>query len=204
MGKAKSNSPLVGYNTNVRHAGKLFHIQTEDSGIGRPHVITHLFTEGTILSTKKTKYDQYVEEGLDDIESKVRSVMKEQHKAMFAELRDGVHDEITSQIFGEPIGHMVEGAENKTDSPATEPIDPEVAVEAEFIETSDVRVIKPADMGAEAASDDDKKEEDAKSASARSIFETPNADGIFGGDFVSDKSLDEVILSYLQDDLDEE
>ena len=39
-------APLLGYNTNVRHKGKLFHIQTEDSGIGHPHIITHLFADG--------------------------------------------------------------------------------------------------------------------------------------------------------------
>ena len=39
-------SPLLGYNTNVRHKGKLYHIQTEDSGVNRPHIITHLFADG--------------------------------------------------------------------------------------------------------------------------------------------------------------
>ena len=50
MPKDKPNSPLLGYNNNLKHAGKLFHIQTEDSGVDHPHVITHLFTEGTILA----------------------------------------------------------------------------------------------------------------------------------------------------------
>ena len=36
-------SPLLGFNNNVRHKGRLFHIQTEDSGVRHPHVITHLF-----------------------------------------------------------------------------------------------------------------------------------------------------------------
>jgi hypothetical protein len=31
---------------------------------------------------------------------------------------------------------------------------------------------------------------------------TPTSDNIFGGDLISEKSLDEVILSYLSDDLD--
>jgi hypothetical protein len=29
----KYPSPLLGYNNNVRHKGKVFHIQTEDSGV---------------------------------------------------------------------------------------------------------------------------------------------------------------------------
>ena len=39
-------SPLLGYNTNVRHRGKIFHIQTEDSGVTHAHIFTHLFADG--------------------------------------------------------------------------------------------------------------------------------------------------------------
>ena len=67
MGKNAPQSPLLGYNTNVRHDGLLYHIQTEDSGVGHPHVITHLFVDGTILATKKTSYKHLLEE--DDIEN---------------------------------------------------------------------------------------------------------------------------------------
>ena len=45
-----AHSPLPGYNTNVRHKGKLYHIQTEDSGINHPHIITHLFADGGRIS----------------------------------------------------------------------------------------------------------------------------------------------------------
>ena len=84
--------PLVGYNTNVRHKGKLFHIQTEDSGISKPHVITHLFADGgRIVATRKTTYGEHV--AAPDREDIVRRIMKDQHKAMFVALRDGVYDE---------------------------------------------------------------------------------------------------------------
>ncbi len=43
---AKAPSPLLGYNTNVRHKGRVFHIQTEDSGVLKPLVISHLFADG--------------------------------------------------------------------------------------------------------------------------------------------------------------
>ena len=39
-------SPQLGFNNNVRHKGRVFHIQTEDSGIKHPHIITHLFADG--------------------------------------------------------------------------------------------------------------------------------------------------------------
>lgn len=88
---AKAQSPLLGYNTNVRHKGKVFHIQTEDSGVTRPHVITHLFADGgRVLKTAKTSYAELV--GADDLPVQVKKLMQDQHKAMFVALRDGQFD----------------------------------------------------------------------------------------------------------------
>jgi hypothetical protein len=46
----------------------MFHIQTEDSGIRHPHVITHLFADGgRILKTTKTSYAEHIgQERLSD------------------------------------------------------------------------------------------------------------------------------------------
>jgi hypothetical protein len=84
-------SPLLGYNNNVRHGGRLFHIQTEDSGIRYGHVISQLFADGgRILKSVKTSYAKYV--GDDRMVEIVREMMRQQHKAMFIALRDGVFD----------------------------------------------------------------------------------------------------------------
>ena len=45
----KVRSPLLGYNNNVRHQGKLYHIQTEDSGTQHAHIFTHLFAEQEVM-----------------------------------------------------------------------------------------------------------------------------------------------------------
>ena len=57
----KAPSPLLGYNNNVRHKNRVFHIQTEDSGVKHPHIITHLFMDGgRILKSVKTSYAEHV------------------------------------------------------------------------------------------------------------------------------------------------
>jgi len=191
--KAKNgNSPLLGYNTNVRHKGYLFHIQTEDSGRGHPHVITHLFTQGTILATKKTSYSHLLEEG--DWEERVRQLMKDQHKEMFVELRDDAHDEIAAAVLGEPLDGDDVGAGRSEEAPlAKEDAGPAPT------SSEGVHVIAPAQMeGASAV----ENPEAADSPRGRSIFETPDAGGQFGESLISDKSLDEVILTYLKDDLE--
>src|SRR5688572_9428000 len=83
----KGPSPLLGYNTNLRRRGVLCHVQTEDSGIAHPHVITHVFTAGTIIGTRKRAYVEHL--GATDLELVVRKLMQEQHKAMCIALRDG-------------------------------------------------------------------------------------------------------------------
>ena len=86
-------SPLLGFNNNVKHKGRTFHVQTEDSGVRHPHVITHLFADGgRILKSLKTSYAEHLNE--DNLRDIVHQLMKEQHKAMFVALRDGQFDHV--------------------------------------------------------------------------------------------------------------
>ena len=93
-----AQSPLLGFNNNVRHKNRVFHIQTEDSGIKHPHIITHLFMDGgRILKSVKTSYAEHV--GKDKLGDVVRTMMKEQHKAMFRALRDGEFDAVVDDAI---------------------------------------------------------------------------------------------------------
>lgn len=95
----KAPSPLVGFNNNVKHKGRVFHIQTEDSGIKHPHIITHLFADGgRILKTTKTSYAEHI--GAVAMTDTVRAMMQEQHKAMFIALRDGQFDQLIDEAGG--------------------------------------------------------------------------------------------------------
>lgn len=203
MAKGKANSPLLGYNTNVRHSGELFHIQTEDSGISHPHIITHLFVEGTILATKKTSYAQLLERG--DFEEPVRQLMKDQHKAMFVELREGAHDQVTARILGRAHGAQPTEEAQPRKAPSQPPERHSQAPTLEIGPDKGVRVVRPAELGARpGGSDADKPAAAARTKGiGRSIFDTPNDKGEFGEDLITNKSLDEVILSYLTDELDE-
>jgi len=80
---------LVGYNTNVPYKGTIYHVQTEDSGLKNPVIITLLYLKGTILASKKINYAQIASS--PDFKEKVRELMKEQHKNMIKELIAGRH-----------------------------------------------------------------------------------------------------------------
>mgnify|MGYP002381375555 CR=1 FL=1 len=92
----------VGFNNNVKYNGLVFHIQTEDSGLDRPHLITHLFADGgRVIKSHKRTYAPHVQR--PDVAQYVRALMKAQHMEMALMLREGRFDEV---IAGRAMGGM--------------------------------------------------------------------------------------------------
>src|SRR5256885_519785 len=124
----KVRSPVLGYNHNVRYADRLWHVQTEDSGVQNPHVFTHLFHDGTILATKRLDYDPAAEV------IGVQKLMQAQHKAMLRELKAGAFDEKISKFLGVPLVKKPEAAEPEDEKLATDPTVTPVQAAAELSE----------------------------------------------------------------------
>jgi FHA domain len=92
----------VGFNNNVKYKNRTFHIQTEDSGLDKPHIITHLFVDGGhVIKSHKRSYAEHVHR--TDVAMYVRQLMKGQQLEMALALRDGKFDEI---IEGRAVGGM--------------------------------------------------------------------------------------------------
>lgn len=82
---------VLGFNHNVTYKGEVFHVQTEDSGVANPHIITLLYRGGVIITSKKTSYSDILR--MDNLEVVVEELMKEQHKDMMRRLKSGEFDE---------------------------------------------------------------------------------------------------------------
>lgn len=108
---------ITGANTNVRHRGWIFHVQTEDSGRANPHIITHVYHHGTILASEKTRYADRV--GSEDLESIVRGLIETQHKSMLSRLKAGSFDAIIDARLG-PTGASTDGMQMSTPVPVEE------------------------------------------------------------------------------------
>jgi hypothetical protein len=91
-------SPILGFNHNVRYRGLIFHVQTEDSGVLSPHLFTHLFHGGVIVSTRKLVYDAGANE------EAIKALMQAQHKAVMKDLRRGAFDDKIDQYLGGTAG----------------------------------------------------------------------------------------------------
>lgn len=82
---------VLGFNHNLIYKSETFHVQTEDSGVTNPHIITLLYRGGVIISSKKTSYSDILK--MDNLEVVVEELMKEQHKEMMRRLKAGEFDE---------------------------------------------------------------------------------------------------------------
>ena len=166
---------VVGFNHNIKHRGKMYHIQTEDSGLENPHIITHLFVGGNILASKKTSYAELV--GSANLAEQVRQRMEEQHKQMLKNLVAGKYDSAEAAQAAQAVkayqpGQLADaGAGTKKSARGTKA--PPAAP---------IPLIHEAAPGA---------------AEAGASAPESSAGTLFGEDLVSEKSLDEVILGYL-------
>lgn len=86
---------VVGFNHNFTYKGVVYHIQTEDSGLKSPHIVTLLYHGGTILASRKTSYADIAK--VDNLEQVVEELMKEQHKGMLRSLKNGEFDDIIAR-----------------------------------------------------------------------------------------------------------
>jgi len=82
---------FLGYNTNVYYNGNIYHIQTEDSGIRNPVIISLIYLKGAIIASKKISYSHMV--GEPDYRKKIKRLMEEQHRGMITELLEGNYTE---------------------------------------------------------------------------------------------------------------
>jgi hypothetical protein len=92
----------MGFNNNIKYSDQVFHVQTEDSGLDQPHIVTHLFADGgRIIKSHKRSYASEVSR--PDVADFVRSLMKAQHLEMVLALREGRFAEV---LAGTKIGGM--------------------------------------------------------------------------------------------------
>jgi hypothetical protein len=97
---------ITGYNANISHGDRVFHVQTEDSGRAHPHVTTLLYFEGTILASERSDYAEIVD--APDLVSRVRQLMESQHAAVVERLRLGDFDAVIAARLSEAPGAAAE------------------------------------------------------------------------------------------------
>src|SRR5512132_1866362 len=84
------SSMISGYNTDVRHNNRVFHIQTEDRGETALEIESLVYVGGEILASKRTSYPEAIRSGRDD--RAIRKILERQHRTMIAAIQRGRFD----------------------------------------------------------------------------------------------------------------
>jgi hypothetical protein len=164
-----------GFNHNINHRGRVFHVQTEDSGVNNPTIVTLLYVGGNILASKRTSYSELLT--AENVPDLVRQRMEAQHKEMLRNLLAGKYDGAEAQAGrayqpGQLAGAGAPGGDGPVSPGGAPPAAPPMPIP----------LLNEAPL----------------------LMGTPESPGetLFGEDLVSEKSLDEVILGYLAQEKD--
>lgn len=208
---------IPGYNHNVNYKECVYHVQTEDSGLENPHIITHLFVGGNIIDSRKTSYaDSVKSDGLNEM---LVDLMQDQHKGMLKDLIGGRLDKQISErsagaatLNGPAPINVEAGAQQRTSlfggapspSKAAPAPKPKPATKLPEHQPAEAFSLEPSSSFFGDAPPAEKIIEAETLAKAFESSDESAVDSIFGEDLISEKSLDEVILSYLAEDMQKE
>lgn len=93
---------ITGFNTDIKHNTKVYHVQTEDKGLSNPYIESLVYVGGEILASRKTSYaDRLGETGFD--EKAISSLMEQQHRTMIAAIKRGRLDALSATQTGAGI-----------------------------------------------------------------------------------------------------
>ncbi len=82
---------ITGYNTDVRHGHRVYHVQTEDKGITNPRIETLIYVGGEILDNYRGNYEDLIAAG-QATETAIQARMDEQHKSVIRDIKNGKYD----------------------------------------------------------------------------------------------------------------
>jgi hypothetical protein len=85
---------MTGFNTEVRHRGTVFHVQTQDVGPNGRCVESLIYKSGRVVSSRKSDYTPFL--GSPELRNKIDRIMADQHNAIIKDIRDGKFDHYLS------------------------------------------------------------------------------------------------------------
>lgn len=104
---------LTGYNTDIKHEGVVYHVQTEDGGADNPVIVSLVYQGGRILASRKTSYAKLM--GTDSLVSQLRDLLENQHKQMIKAILTGTLG--STQAKGPVQGHATAESPTLSDQP---------------------------------------------------------------------------------------
>ena len=82
---------ITGHNTEIEHAGRLYHVQTEDKGRKNPVIETLIYAKGEIIEAIRTSYADLAGDPFDEMA--VMRRVEWQHRRCLREIKSGRYDQ---------------------------------------------------------------------------------------------------------------
>jgi len=92
---------ITGYNTDIKHRDRVFHVQTEDKGAANPVIESLIYTGGKIIASRQYSYAWLMRE--EYTEKAVQGLVDSQHRKMMRDIRGGKYDPEGPPPFGAGI-----------------------------------------------------------------------------------------------------
>lgn len=107
---------ITGYNTDIEHGDRVYHVQTEDKGLDNPVVESLIYSGGEIVTSRRSSYAEVVESG-SYREDEIQERMNRQHQNLIRDVRLGKfdpegpmplgHEFVTTRSFDEVVGDFL-------------------------------------------------------------------------------------------------
>ncbi|HJQ32738.1 MAG TPA: hypothetical protein VJ866_11180 [Pyrinomonadaceae bacterium] len=116
---------ITGFNTDIKHGGTTYHVQTEDKGLDSPLILSLVYVGGAIIAAKRTPYEDLLAKGFD--EKVLTERLQRQHKLICAAIKQGRVNELKK--MNAPNGGAKAEADAAKEAAAPEPA-PDAAAKA--------------------------------------------------------------------------
>src|SRR5512133_331490 len=89
---------ITGYNTDIRHGNRVYHVQTEDKGLSNPKIETLIYVGGEILDNYRSSYEDLLA-APPITEGAIQGRMDEQHRAVIRDIKNGKYDQTPPDLL---------------------------------------------------------------------------------------------------------
>ena len=107
-----STKMITGFNTDVRHEGNVYHVQTEDGGKDNPILESLIYIGGTIVAKKLTPYPEQIDD--DARHATLAALLKRQHQVIIAAIKAGRIEDLIRHSLRQQNGQVAKDAESST------------------------------------------------------------------------------------------
>lgn len=83
-------SKTHGFNSEIKHKGKLYHVQTQDKGPSAQYIESIIYRSGKFLSMKKSYYTDFMNN--PDLKTHINRMIRDQHSKILENISQGKID----------------------------------------------------------------------------------------------------------------